>query len=209
MNVLPQKTIGIDFDNTLLTYDQLFHHLALESGWITASFPKSKTAVRDRVRQLPDGETRWQDLQAAAYGPLIYRAEPSPGVFPFLKRCRSEGARVHVVSHKTEFAARDQGGCHLHNAALGWLEQNRFFEPSGGSLSRENIHFLPTRLEKIQRIARLECHYFIDDLKETFLEPGFPARVVPILYSARAGTGLGPEVRLAGSFQDVESIIFG
>ena len=203
------RVIGIDLDNTLLTYDGLLHRLALEQRLIPAPLPRNKTAVRDAVRQLPDGEILWQRLQALAYGPMIHQAEPSPGVFSFLKRCRDKGDVVHVISHKTEYAAQDRNRCHLHDAAMGWLEDNGFFDPDGGGLIRANIHFLPSRAEKIQRIKALHCCYFIDDLRETFMEAGFPRETVGILYNSQFGPLSGPGLKTAGSFQEVETIVFG
>ena len=48
--------IGIDFDNTIACYDRLFAGLAAEIGVVA----KAKQAVRDAVRMLPEGETRWR-----------------------------------------------------------------------------------------------------------------------------------------------------
>ena len=39
--------IGLDFDNTIVTYDSLFHKVATEQGLVPASLPVSKLAVRD------------------------------------------------------------------------------------------------------------------------------------------------------------------
>ena len=43
--------IGIDFDNTIVSYDDLFHRLATERGLIPAAFPSRKTSMRDFLRQ--------------------------------------------------------------------------------------------------------------------------------------------------------------
>jgi len=42
--------LGLDFDNTLVRYDTLFHQLALEKGLIKDSLPVDKTAIRDYLR---------------------------------------------------------------------------------------------------------------------------------------------------------------
>ena len=42
--------VGVDFDNTIVCYDGLFHKLALERGLIPEDFPASKGEVRDFLR---------------------------------------------------------------------------------------------------------------------------------------------------------------
>ena len=56
--------IGIDFDNTIITYDDVFRATALGRGLIKEDFAgRSKQAIRDHIRLLPDGEIAWQRLQ--------------------------------------------------------------------------------------------------------------------------------------------------
>ena len=43
--------IGVDLDNTLVTYDKLLHNLALEQGLIGLRVGKSKKQVRDAIRR--------------------------------------------------------------------------------------------------------------------------------------------------------------
>ena len=43
--------IGLDFDNTLISYDQLFFSCALEGGLIPESLVADKTSVRDYLRE--------------------------------------------------------------------------------------------------------------------------------------------------------------
>ena len=38
---------GFDFDNTIVTYDELFYKVAIENALIPAELPRSKLAVRD------------------------------------------------------------------------------------------------------------------------------------------------------------------
>jgi len=64
-------TIGIDFDNTIVLYEDLFHRCALEEGLIRPETPKDKKAIRDEIRQLPQEEARWTILQGVVYGNAI------------------------------------------------------------------------------------------------------------------------------------------
>src|SRR6266699_6781430 len=100
--------IGIDFDNTLVGYDEVMYRLASERGLVGAGGDRTKRAVRDRVRQLPDGEIEWQKLQALAYGPLMGDARLLDGADEFIRRCRRAGMAVFIVSHKTAYATYDE-----------------------------------------------------------------------------------------------------
>lgn len=166
------KRIGVDLDNTIIDYHGLFHALAVERGLINDTTPADKTAVRDAVRLLPDGETSWRRLQASAYGPEIGRAAIFPGALDFFRACAEKGIPACIISHKTQFAT--EGTDDLHQAALGFLELQKFFAPDTG-ITPEDVYFEPTRTAKAKRIAAMECAHFIDDLPEMLLDPDFPA----------------------------------
>jgi len=180
--------VGIDFDNTIINYDSLFHDLAVRDGSIGREVPAEKQSIRDAVRHLPNGEIVWQRLQAIAYGPRIGEASLMPGIERFLMCCKRHGSEVMVISHKTQFAMQDrEHNCDLVEAAVTWLRARGLLGP-GRPVSENSIFFEPTRAEKVARIATLDCDVFVDDLEETFREPGFPARTRRILFD-RAGHG--------------------
>lgn len=175
--------VGIDFDNTLVTYDRLIHQTAVDRGLIDAASPTSKRDVRDRVRLLPNGEVEWQKLQGLVYGPLMPRAELLPGAAEFVRACRLRGWPVYIVSHKTEFAGYDDTRTNLREAARAWMAANAFFEPAGLGLKPDDVFFEGTREAKVARIASLGCTHFIDDLEEVFCEPTFPDGTERFLFS--------------------------
>ena len=72
--------IGIDFDNTIITYDDVFRAAAEAGGLIAPGFSGNKQAVRDAIRLLPDGELAWQRLQGQVYGKGIGGAAMVAGV---------------------------------------------------------------------------------------------------------------------------------
>jgi hypothetical protein len=176
--------VGIDFDNTLVSYDALIHQIALERGLITAGTDAGKRTVRDRIRLLPGGEVEWQKLQGLIYGPRMAQARLMAGAAEFIRECRARAWPVYIVSHKTEFAAYDDTRTNLRDAALAWMTSQRFFEPDGLGFSRDQVFFEGTRDAKIGRIRALACTHFIDDLEEVFLEPSFPAGVHKFLFSS-------------------------
>jgi len=177
--------IGIDFDNTIVGYDELIYRIAVERGLIDGDGDgdRTKRAVRDRTRQLADGEIEWQKLQALVYGPLIREARLLDGADEFIRRCRDAGMAVFIVSHKTEYASCDETRTNLRTAAIEWMAAHRFFERDGLGLNRGAVFFESTRAAKIGRIKEVGCSHFIDDLEEVFLEASFPRDVRKILYA--------------------------
>lgn len=165
--------LGIDFDNTIVCYDDLFHALAFERHLIPADLPRTKQSVRDYLRQVGQ-EPAWTELQGFAYGPDMHRATAFPGVLDFFARCRSKGLEVSIISHKTQFPII--GPRHdLHKAATNWLIANGLFDA-------EHVYFELTKTAKLERIAQTRCTDFIDDLPEFLAEPAFPAGVRKILF---------------------------
>jgi hypothetical protein len=48
------------------------------------------------------------------------------------------------------------------------------------------VYFESTRMDKIERIKKLKCTHFVDDLEEVFIEESFPSGVKKILYAPGA-----------------------
>ena len=187
--------IGIDFDNTLVSYEDLFPKLAKDLGYLPPDFNSGKRQTRDSLRKLPQGEEKWMQVQALAYGSAMGQARLMPGVAEFL--LRFAGKSLFIVSHKTRFAAAAPGGCDLHQAAL------RFISAHDLPIARDNIFFEPTRAAKCRRIASLELDVFIDDLEEVFADPDFPEEVEKILFYPHPGS---PPKGNFTAFQDFAAI---
>lgn len=200
--------IGVDFDNTIVTYNELLYKVAVQRGLIPSTVEKSKKDIRDQIRLLPDGEIEWQKLQAIAYGPRISEAKLNAGVWEFFELCKCNNVKVYIVSHKTEFAEYDETRTNLCTTALGWLRANQFFQPAGLGLSLEAVFFGATRQEKIKYIGQLGCTHFIDDLEETFLEEGFPADVEKILYAPCYPRVAMSRVKVITSWHEISEYFF-
>ena len=199
--------IGIDFDNTIIAYDQVFCAAAKLGGFIGADFSGGKQAVRDSIRLLPDGEQTWQRLQGQVYGKGISGATLIPGVDGFLRRCRAEGCSVSIVSHKTEYGHYDPERINLRDAARQWMTANGLVEGEFG-IPALNIFFEGSRSEKLARIAALSCTHFIDDLEEVLLDPGFPPNVERILLSEHEELNPTAPYVVCASWRDIEDRIF-
>jgi hypothetical protein len=196
--------IGIDFDNTIITYDAVFCSAAKRLGLIEPDFSGSKRAVRDAIRLLPDGEIAWQRLQGQVYGKGVAEAAMVEGFAAFLRRCRAADFTVAIVSHKTEYGHYDPDRVNLRSAALDWLEAQNLIDETSG-VPRSRVYFESTREEKLKRIAELSLTHFIDDLEEVLSDPGFPADVTRILIADEK-----PAVPYAvcSTWRDIERLIF-
>ena len=172
--------IGVDFDNTIVCYDRLFHELAVERHLISPQVPIDKESVRNCLRE-QGREDHWTELQGYAYGTRIEEAAAFPGVREFFLQCRENDTPIYIISHKTRLPFRGPS-VDLHRAARGWLESQGFHDPSGIALPAERVFFEETKEKKLQRIAREGCTHFIDDLPEFLQEPGFPDGVLRILF---------------------------
>lgn len=172
--------IGLDFDNTIVCYDRLFHRLAVERGFVPGSVAAAKPAIRDYLRAA-GREDEWTELQGIAYGPRIVDAEPFPGVLDFLARSRRAAVDVAIISHKTRRPYR--GGNHdLHAAAHAFLEVHGFYEYAVSGLTPDRVYFECTLDAKLARIGSLGCTAFVDDLPELLNEPAFPGEVRKVLF---------------------------
>lgn len=174
--------IGVDFDNTLVCYDEIFHRLALERGLITPDVTPTKTDVRNHLRRMGN-EQAFTELQGEVYGPRILEATIFPGAKEFFRSCRDQGVVVKIISHKTRFPYAGAGH-DLHSAARSWLEHNWFFLAEGAALPREAVFFEPTKTAKIARIRSEKCDLFIDDLPELLADLAFPAETKRVLFDS-------------------------
>ena len=117
------KYLGIDFDNTLVSYDELFHKVALELNLIEVDMEKSKTAIRDYLRAR-DQDNLFTLLQSEIYGKRIEEAIPFEGLLKAIKFIEAEGINISIISHKTKYPYRGPQ-YDLHSAALSWLKKEK------------------------------------------------------------------------------------
>ena len=199
--------IGIDFDNTIISYDDVFCAAAAAGGLVAAGFFGNKQAVRDAIRLLPDGELAWQRLQGQVYGKGIGGATVVAGVATFLRRCRAGGCAVMVVSHKTEYGHFDPDRVNLRKAALDWMAGQRLLGGDHGIVGAD-VYFESTRADKLRRIAALSLTHFIDDLEEVLSDPEFPPNVERILF-ADAAQPASLSYISCSTWRDIERQVFG
>ncbi len=173
--------IGLDFDNTIICYDNIFHAAALEKGLISPDVPPTKNAVRDHLRIIGK-EQKWTELQGFVYGVGIEQAQPFPGVMDFLERCKRRGIDMRIISHKTRHPVLGSK-YDLREAALQWLETQGFFNTGKTGLAAKHVYFLSTIDKKITAIKNLGCTAFVDDLPSVFTHTNFPSYIHKYLFS--------------------------
>jgi hypothetical protein len=198
--------IGIDFDNTIITYDGVFLSVAKTRGLVSEDFCGSKQAIRDHIRRLPDGEVFWQELQGQVYGKGITGAAMFEGFDSFLRRCRKVGYPVLIVSHKTEYGHYDPDRINLRQAALDWMTTQGLFD-GDLAIPPENVFFESTRAEKLKRIASLRLTHFIDDLEEVLSDADFPTGVKRILFTKENPAAAAPYI-CCPTWPDIERQVF-
>ena len=171
--------IGFDFDNTIVSYDILFHKIACEYNLIPADISINKLAVRNYLRQTGQ-EDRWTQIQGEVYGSRMNEAQVYNGAIDFICKARNAGHVLSIISHKTVYPF--VGPQHnLHVAAMNWI-RNHLSMNGEFFISVEHIFFELTKQDKIARIADFVCDIYIDDLPEILLARDFPILTQRLLF---------------------------
>jgi hypothetical protein len=198
--------IGIDFDNTIVSYDNLFHKVALEQNLITPDVPRNKVAVRDHLRRAGK-EQVWVEMQGYVYGARMPEAEIFQGFIDFVSRARAAGHRTTIVSHKTRtpFAGPQYD---LHDAARAWIYTH--LTVAGESLFEEPQFFFElTKEAKFARIQTLACDVFVDDLPEILMAESMPRKIRKILFDPESNhaTVEGEDLKSATTWDQVGMLL--
>ena len=155
--------IGIDFDNTIVCYDNSFGVLAEKIKNLPGTTPRNKLSIRDYLRS-QGREEDWVEFQGLLYGPGMKYAAPFKGAIEAMKSLLRDGHSLSVISHRSKYP---YGGPQydLHSYASKWIEDNLVphgLFKLGESCGRISFH---TTLEsKLQEISSQSCDVFIDDL---------------------------------------------
>ena len=136
--------LGIDLDNTLVCFDEVFVDKAHELGLIPEGWQGKKQQIKDYLRRATGEDKEWQRLQGQVYGKGIEKARLFPGVYRFLWRCKCRGIVVDVISHKSEYGHFDQSRTPLRQVSIEFLEKSRIFSSDRTSLLN-SVEFFSTR----------------------------------------------------------------
>ncbi len=196
--------IGIDFDNTIINYGNLFLEAGLSLGVLPENTGCSKKAIRDYLIGI-GREQDWIRIQGLVYGDYIQKATIMEGFFQFSHRCYENGWKIFIISHKTRDAIVGER-FNLHISTLRWLEKSRIY---GADITGavEGVFFEATRSEKISRINQLNCDIMIDDLPEVLLHPYLLENIIKILYAPDEKIMPAPGYVVAGCWDQMLGII--
>lgn len=172
--------IGLDFDNTIVCYDQAITMLAEELFRLPEEVPRSKLGLRDYLRS-EGRESEWTAFQGELYGPGMEYAQPFAGAIDTMQQLSTDGHVLTIVSHRSKWPYA--GHRHdLHHAAQRWIATR--LQPTGiFATNNKSVHFMESRRDKIAKIAETDCTVFLDDLPEVLEDPGFPSSTIGILFS--------------------------
>lgn len=198
--------IGVDLDNTIVSYDGLFQRVAVREGLVPADCPPDKQAVRDLLRAA-GREDDWTRLQGRIYGDAMTEALPFAGVADFFRMAEARGWELFIVSHRTRQPYLGPLA-DLHQAARDWLRHKGFTDGASGGLAAARV-FLEESLEaKLQRIADLRLDVFIDDLPELLLHRDFPAQVERVCFDP-ANRCLDANLQCVAAWRELTDRWFG
>ena len=195
--------LGLDFDNTIIKYDELFHRVAFEKNLISADFPKEKNTVRNYLRE-KNIEDEWIIIQGEVYGDRIKEAIPFEGMLETLEKLRIKKIPINIISHKTRVPYLGPK-IDLHAAAINWMKINHFFDQYGLNFTPPQIYFEETKEEKIDRIMANGCTHYVDDLPE-ILEM-IPNGIKKILFSPNHSQKFSEKWTVINSWKELPVIL--
>ena len=174
--------IGLDFDNTIVCYNEAIAILAGELFELPPELPRTKLGVRDFLRGA-GREPEWTAFQGELYGPGMNHAEPFEGAIATMQQLVADGHELVIVSHRSRrpYAGEPHD---LHLAARNWVADRLQRVGLFGSIGDKSaVHFLETRDQKVEMVAELSCGAFIDDLPEVLEAADFPSDTYTILFN--------------------------
>jgi hypothetical protein len=185
---MKKRRIGVDLDNTIACYEQVFEPIALQMGLIHERTEGwSKLQIRETLQKKGRNDL-WTQLQGEVYGPGMQRANLFAGVREYFLEAANRGYEVWIVSHRSRRPAI--GKPHdLWLSALQWLNTAGLLWPEGKVL-RNRLILAPTREAKVREIIRIGCTDFIDDLPEVFSHQLFPGNIHAHLFDP---AGVAPQ----------------
>lgn len=154
--------IGIDFDNTIIDYSDVFGRVALQCGIIQNSELKSKTEVKNHLISAGKEED-WTELQGKVYGSHIMDAKPYDHVLEEIDHMVSKGHKLKIISHKTKYPFIGDR-VDLRMSATKWMISNKIIKERSPNIIMNDVFFCDTISEKVNEIQKQRCDLFIDDL---------------------------------------------
>ena len=201
--------VGLDLDNTIVSYDVAINELSRQHLDLPADLPRTKLDIRDYLRS-QCREEEWTVFQGQLYGPGMCFAQLFPGVLSSLHYLVEKGFQLVIISHRSRqpYAGPSYD---LHSFARSWVKENLLSTGLFTTYSSFSpVNFLETREAKIQLISDISCDYFLDDLPEVLCDTLFPSNCVPILFDPNNKHNFPDDERIATitSWSELSNFIF-
>ena len=155
--------LGIDLDNTIISYDDLIHNLAKKkfSKIKLSKNTKSKKIIKNKIIKFYNND-QWTKLQGIIYGEKILEAKLFSNFKEAIQKLKNE-FEIFIISHKTNKAAIGKD-INLRSAAKKFLKKNDISFCKNELINKNKILFASTQKEKIKLIKNKGIDIFIDDL---------------------------------------------
>lgn len=168
--------IGIDLDNTIINYNNIYKSL-LDKKYSNSKI-NYKNILKKKLQSISLNE--WTNIQGKIYGKYISKAKINNGFINFLNfvKKNKKDIEIVIISHKTKYPIIGKK-YDLHKSAINFLNKKiKFFSFK----INKNIYFENTINGKINRIRKLDCDIFIDDLEKILTHKNFPEYTEKVLY---------------------------
>ena len=173
--------IGIDFDNTIINYDEVFYQFALKSNLINSSTPKQKVYIKNKIIK-NFSEKKWTQLQGKVYSKGIFMASIFDDCLNTMHKLDKNGHKIIIISHKTKYPVLGEK-FNLHINTKIWIKKNILEKKNFKNFSINDVHFNQTQNQKIKKILDKNCDIFIDDLEKVLFK--LPENIFKIIFVKR------------------------
>lgn len=193
--------IGIDLDNTIINYNNLFRCAAQINGFVKDDWIGGKKELKNKIKKLKDGEEKWKKLQGYIYGELIDKAKLNIGLYKFILRAKTKKCNVFIISHKTIHPHHTKSILLRHKANK-FLDKKNIFK----LIDKSNVYYASTLDEKISIINKKKLTWYIDDLSKVLNHKNLSKRIKKIHYDGKIENA---EYICSDNWYNISNIIFG
>ena len=171
--------IGIDLDNTIINYQNSLKNIA-KSRNIKIIHKFTKDYIKKKIEE--KSKKDWTTIQGEIYGKKILQANLFNGFKKFLDFSKKNKIKLIIISHKTKYpiVGKKQN---LHLSAIKFIEKK-----IGKNIFKinKNLFFEKNIVDKINRIKKNDCDYFIDDLAKILISKNFPDTTEGLLFNGKS-----------------------
>lgn len=172
--------IGVDLDNTIISYDNVFSYVVQTLGY-DCDGAMTKNSIKTWFNK-EEMDYKFTEIQGLVYGKYIEHADLFSGVKDCFETWRIQKHEVYIVSHKTKYPLIGEK-IDLRKASTHYLIEAGIVKE--GSVPIGNLFFEGTVSSKLRRIASLDLDVFIDDLPVILNANEFPSLTEKILFDPK------------------------